>query len=104
MDMFLELVGPDGSLLTGDDDSGEGSNAAITGFTLPQDGKYTIHVSSVAGPGNYTLLLSLGLTVPSGPAAQPTEEVAPEPTTEEAAPAETVRTRTDSGNRLSSTV
>jgi hypothetical protein len=85
MDMFLELVGPDGSMLIGDDDSGEESNAAITGFALPQDGKYTIRVSSVAGPGSYTLLLSLGLTVP-GPAVQPTAEESGQPTEE--APAE----------------
>lgn len=82
MDMFLELVGPDGSMLIGDDDSGEESNAAITGFVLPQDGKYTIRVSSVAGPGSYTLLLSLGLTVP-GPAAQPTVEAPAEEPTQE---------------------
>ncbi len=61
MDMFLELLGPAGNVLIGDDDSGEGSNAAILNFTLPQDGTYTIRVTSVAWPGSYQLSLSRGL-------------------------------------------
>lgn len=81
MDMFLELFGPDGDLLVGDDDSGGESDAAITGFVLPVDGEYTIRVSSVAAPGEYTLSLGLGLTIPDEPEppteAEPTQEALP---------------------------
>jgi len=50
----------------------------FTGFTLPQDGRYSIRVSSVASPGPYTLLLSRGLSIPSAPAEEPAvEEAAP---------------------------
>ena len=87
MDMFMELYGPDGSMLVGDDDSGDASNAAITGFTLPQDGRYSIRVSSVASPGGYTLLLSRGLSIPSGPADEPAVEEA-EPAATPEVPAE----------------
>lgn len=85
MDMFMELYGPDDSLLQGDDDSGDASNASIT-FSLPQDGKYSIRVSSVTGPGSYTLVLSLSFpaapesqpsgdtTSPESPFAEPTQE------------------------------
>ncbi len=58
MDMFVELLGPDGSVLSGDDDSGDASNARIANFTLPQSGSFTIRVSSVSGPGDYTLTLA----------------------------------------------
>jgi hypothetical protein len=57
MDMFVELLGPDGSVLTGDDDSGDASNARIANYTLAQSGAFTIRVSSVSGPGDYTLTL-----------------------------------------------
>lgn len=58
MDMFLVLLGPNQQPLTDDDDSGEELNAMISGYTLPQDGIYTIQVSSVSGPGPYTLRLT----------------------------------------------
>jgi hypothetical protein len=77
-DMFLALFGPDGSLLIGDDDSGEAPNARISTFTLREAGNYTIQVSSSTGPGAYSLMLSLGL-----PAAEPTtapDAATPEPT------------------------
>ncbi|MBN2305366.1 MAG: hypothetical protein JXQ72_12850 [Anaerolineae bacterium] len=67
MDMFLELIGPDGTRLVSDDDSGGESDAAIMGFALPGDGEYTIRVTSVAAGGDYTLSLSLGLSVPNNP-------------------------------------
>lgn len=69
MDLFLELFGPDANFLIGNDDleDGSDSNPAIS-FILPADGSYTIRVTSVAGPGDYTLSLGLGLTVPSAPA------------------------------------
>ena len=70
MDMFLELAGAGSGVLTGDDDSGEESNAKIANYKLPADGQYTIRVKTVAGAGDYILMLSLGLAVPS---AAPTE-------------------------------
>jgi predicted dehydrogenase len=43
MDTYLELYGPDGSLLTEDDDSGRGEyDSRINRFRLPDDGTYTI--------------------------------------------------------------
>ncbi|MBI5957498.1 MAG: PPC domain-containing protein, partial [Chloroflexi bacterium] len=75
-DMFLALLGPDGSLLIGDDDSGEAPNARISNFALLQGGQYTIQVSSSTGPGDYTLTLGLGL--PEGGPESPA--VTPEPT------------------------
>lgn len=68
MDTFLELYGPDGSRLTGDDDSGEASNALIEQFALPTDGTYTIEISSIAGQGDYRLRLNVAIEVPgTGP-------------------------------------
>ena len=59
MDLFLELLGPDGGFLIDDDDSGGDFNAAIVDFALPMDGHYTIRVDSVAAPGPYSLTLEL---------------------------------------------
>lgn len=68
MDTFLELYGPDGSRLTGDDDSGEASNALIEQFALPTSGTYTIEISSIAGQGDYRLRLNVAIEVPgAGP-------------------------------------
>ncbi|GAB4417842.1 MAG: hypothetical protein Kow00106_13740 [Anaerolineae bacterium] len=58
LDLFAELVGPTGTLLTGDDDSGEGSNPRIADFPLPQNGEYVVRLSSVAGSGGYTLTVT----------------------------------------------
>ncbi len=58
MDMFIELVGPSGEIVAEDDDSGPGLNALIEDFELPEDGDYSIRVSSVSGPGGYTLELT----------------------------------------------
>ncbi len=58
LDLFVELVGPAGTVLTGDDDSGEGSNARIADFPLPQSGEYVVRVSSVAGSGGYSLTVA----------------------------------------------
>lgn len=57
MDMYLVLLGPDERPLTEDDDSGPELDALISDFALPEDGVYTIQVSSVSGPGPYTLRL-----------------------------------------------
>jgi hypothetical protein len=45
-DAYLELFGPDGDLLTSDDDSGGGLNAALFDFSIPEDGEYALAVSS----------------------------------------------------------
>ncbi|MBP8973662.1 MAG: PPC domain-containing protein, partial [Anaerolineae bacterium] len=58
LDLFVELVGPDGVLVAGDDDSGEGTNPRVASVTLPASGQYTVHVSSVAGAGGYTLTVA----------------------------------------------
>src|SRR5690606_36003679 len=58
MDMYLVLLGPDEQPLVEDDDSGPELDALINGFELPEDGTYTIQVSSVSGPGPYTLSLT----------------------------------------------
>jgi hypothetical protein len=71
LDLFLVLMGPDGTNLTEDDDSGDQTNAAILGFALPDDGEYTIRVSTVAGPGGYSLTLS---TMTAAPADDETQE------------------------------
>jgi hypothetical protein len=45
-DAYLELFGPDGELLTDDDDSGGGLNAALLDFSIREDGEYALAVSS----------------------------------------------------------
>ena len=42
LDSYLQLIGPDGEVLTEDDDSGGELNARIWWFALPEDGTYTI--------------------------------------------------------------
>ncbi len=66
IDAFLELVGPDGTILIGDDDSGGNSNARISAFELPVSGAFTIRVSSVAGSGDYVVSLALTAGAASG--------------------------------------
>lgn len=41
-DTYLELLGPDGSMLISDDDGGENLQSRIKDFSLPQTGTYTI--------------------------------------------------------------
>jgi len=57
MDMYLALLGPNEQPLTEDDDSGPELDAKISDYRLPEDGVYTIRVSSVSDPGPYTLRL-----------------------------------------------
>lgn len=64
MDTFLELFGPDGTRLTGDDDGGDGSNALIQEYSLPTNGSYKIEISSIAGQGDYQLRLNVAIEVP----------------------------------------
>ena len=60
-DPTLELLGPDGVVLTSDDDSGGDRQPLIAGFTLPADGEYTITVRGFDEfeSGRYELHLSL---------------------------------------------
>lgn len=45
-DAYLFLNGPSGDILTRDDDSGDGTNARISGFEIPETGRYSITVDS----------------------------------------------------------
>lgn len=60
LDPYLELYGPDGELITEDDDSG-GSflSALIEGFELPEDGIYTIVARTFGGEGRGDYVLTL---------------------------------------------
>jgi hypothetical protein len=59
LDCFLELYGPDGLLLTTDDDSGAGYNALIEYYTLPVEGTYRVGVrgGEFGATGAYVLAL-----------------------------------------------
>ena len=55
VDSQLALYGPDGTLLTGDDDSGGSLNPEIFEFPIPTDGDYTIQAQTSADVGLVTL-------------------------------------------------
>ncbi len=57
MDTYLELYGPDGTMLIADDDSGGDYAALIADYALPQTGVYRIVGRSLSVPGSYTLSL-----------------------------------------------
>ena len=80
MDMFIQVVGPDGTVAIEDDDSGEGLNALVENFELPAGGTYAIRVSSASGPGDYTLTL----TTPNNPVSTGAEPAATAEATEAA--------------------
>ena len=62
-DPYLLLVGPDGSVVTENDDGGTGLNSLISGFTLPATGSYTIEATAFSDEtGSYTLSLTSGAT------------------------------------------
>ncbi|MFQ3567423.1 MAG: pre-peptidase C-terminal domain-containing protein [Aggregatilineales bacterium] len=63
-DTYLILIGPDGVQVTSDDDSGDGFNARIENFLLPQSGIYTIVARgwSLEASGAYELTLVRGGT------------------------------------------
>jgi len=65
MDTYLELYGPDGLYLIGDDDSGAEGSALILDYVLPATGVYRIAGRSLDETGPYTLSLTRGS--PSGP-------------------------------------
>jgi pre-peptidase len=70
LDPRLELYGPDGTLIASDDDSGTGSNAAIS-HVASAGGSYTLRVLPVAASaGDYVLTLDA-----SSPASIPFEVV-----------------------------
>jgi hypothetical protein len=56
-DPRINLIGPDGTLLTGDDDGGKNRNALISAFTLPASGRYIIQVD-VWETGRYEITLN----------------------------------------------
>jgi hypothetical protein len=58
LDPYLALLGPGGTELVTDDDSGEGTNSRIEGFVLPETGRYTILAQGYGNSsGAYTLAL-----------------------------------------------
>ncbi len=60
LDSALALYGPDGALLTGDDDSGGNLNPELFEVPLPADGLYTIRANTVGSAGPITLTLTSG--------------------------------------------
>ena len=62
VDPLIVVYDPDGVPLVADDDSGGGLNAAITGFSLPQTGEYTLITGHARGGWDGIVLLSLSLT------------------------------------------
>jgi len=70
VDPRLALYGPDGTLLTSDDDSGSSLNPEIFEFELPVDGTYTLHAQTNAKTGMVTLNInSSSRTTGGGPLA-----------------------------------
>lgn len=65
LDSFLYLYGPDGSQLASDDDSGEGLNARIGDFILPEAGLYHVIAKSLGGSSGGAYKLRLDLTKPN---------------------------------------
>lgn len=68
LDPFLFLHGQDGGILARDDDSGDGTNAMISRFRLPQTGRYRIIVASYgdSSTGSYSLNLQVEGSSQSG--------------------------------------
>jgi hypothetical protein len=56
-DPRINLLGPDGMLLIGDDDGGQNNNALISSYTLPTNGRYTIQLD-VWQTGRYEIVLN----------------------------------------------
>lgn len=65
LDSYLYLYGPDGSQLASDDDSGEGLNALIADFTLPEAGLYHVLAMSFLGDSGGGYKLRLDMTAPN---------------------------------------
>jgi hypothetical protein len=79
IDLYVELQTADGELLDWDDDSGDDLDALIYGFELPESGAYRIMVTSVAGAGDYIILLDLvdpaNLAEEAAPEESPPDEI-----------------------------
>src|SRR5690606_15369818 len=64
VDPLLVIIGTDNRPLVANDDSGNSMNAAITGYTLPADGEYTLLVGHAAGSpeaqGEIRVLITFG--------------------------------------------
>jgi predicted Ser/Thr protein kinase len=58
LDLYMALVGPDGSSIAFDDDSGDGFDPLIQNATLSMAGEYTIEVRAFGGSGDYELTLT----------------------------------------------
>lgn len=65
LDPYLTLLDPFGNPLSTDDDSGEGINARIGPYRLPDDGIYTILAGRYGGAGRYLLELKNLSTIPT---------------------------------------
>ncbi len=57
LDTALRLLGPDGTLVAEDDDSGPGLNPLLAGVALPASGQYTVEIVQYRGQGTVTLRL-----------------------------------------------
>jgi PKD repeat protein len=75
LDLYIELLQPNGDLLATDDDSAWLLNPALPDIELPEDGTYTIQVRSFDGNGSGDYVVSLG---PSGTHFAPSGEVGQE--------------------------
>ncbi len=80
-DTYLELDNSAGRELISDDDSGDGFNAQIANYTLPEDGSYTLTATSNnrLGTGSFTLEFS-GAALNVEPVQVPTVEPTASPT------------------------
>jgi hypothetical protein len=58
LDLYIRVLGPDGVLVTENDDDGPGLNPLIEGFVLPVNGVYTIEVKSLGPGGSFQLGLA----------------------------------------------
>lgn len=56
-DPRINVLGPNGTLLIGDDDGGQNNNALISSFKLPANGQYTIQLD-VWQTGRYEIVLN----------------------------------------------
>jgi WD40 repeat protein/tetratricopeptide (TPR) repeat protein len=66
LDTRLTLLGPDGTILSSDDDGGYGRGSLIRGAYLPQDGTYTVLPDGDSPSGAYILILSKAIVQPIG--------------------------------------
>ncbi len=61
MDLSLQLLGPDDEVLIDLDDQWDGEVESLSGFELPADGQYSVHVREFFdAPGDYELELQEG--------------------------------------------